>query len=129
MVENIRIDGTENSPEVDFDFQANAFQLRGMSYLEDVNAFFKPVLDSLRGHLEGQQDADVAFTVELTYFNSSSARILLRIFDCLEAAAEKGNRVTVTWRYAEDDDTMEEQGEDLGEELEHAQFRMEAVPD
>ncbi len=123
---NIKIEGTERTPEVDFSFDTNTFLLKGESYPEDVNEFYGPIMDSLDAHLKSLEGAKVAFTFELIYFNSSSAKILMGLFELLDAVAEKGNEVHVVWAYEEDDDNMEEMGEEFCEELEHATYTLDA---
>jgi len=125
-VENIKIDGSDHAPEVTLDFRSNVYSLSGMSYLEDVKSFYAPILEQLTGHLETLESADVTFSVDLNYLNSSSARIMLRLFDLFDATAERGNKVSIIWRHADDDDSMEEQGEEFGEDLVHAKFKLEA---
>jgi len=125
-VDNIKIEGTGHAPEVILDFQNHSFSLRGMSYLEDVKSFYTPILEQLEAHMSALDGADITFTVDLNYLNSSSARIMLRLFDLMDATAERGNVVSVVWRHADDDDSMEEQGEEFGEDLVHADFKLEA---
>lgn len=125
-MESIHIDATERSPEVSFDFDSNIFTIRGESYPEDVPAFYGPVIRRLVSHFEAIRDCDVIFEFELVYFNSTSAKILMGLFETLEEAAAKGNRVTIVWRYEADDDNMEELGQEFGEDLEHAIFKMAA---
>jgi len=38
--------------------------------------------------------------------------------------AAGGAGVTIVWHYDEEDDTMQELGEEFGEDLEHAAFRL-----
>ena len=116
----IVIPATERSPAVSFDFEAGHFSFSGESYPEDAASFFGPLLESLRRYLE--QGRDVLFEFRLVYFNSSSAKALMNIFLMLEAAAEQGTSVTVNWRYAADDEAMEEFGEDFASDLEHTRF-------
>lgn len=125
-MENIKREGTERAPEVDFDFEANTFLLRGESYPEDVNEFYGPIMNSLEEHLRALEGAKVTFTFELVYFNSSSAKILMGLFELFDEVAEKGNEVHVIWAYEEDDDNMEEMGEEFCEELEHATYELDA---
>lgn len=121
-VENIRIQATDNSPEVDFDFEANAFALRGMSFMEDVSSFYSPLHDSLDAHFDGLVDASVRFEFALAYFNSSSARVILRMLMRLDELAEQNEAVHIVW-HAEDEDLAEE-GEEMGEDLENATFEI-----
>lgn len=125
-MENIKIEATERSPQIHFDFGANTFSLKGESYPEDVSAFFGPVIGTLEEHFGTLNGADVTFTFDLIYFNSSTAKVLMGLFDTLDEAAENGNNVSIIWSYEEEDDNMEELGEEFGEDLEHAKFEMKA---
>lgn len=122
-MENIKLAATERTPEIDFDFAAGVFSLQNESYPEDVNQFYGPVVEQFRSWTESQKGAQITFNFELIYFNSSTAKILMDIFDLLDEAAEN-NQVTVNWVYESDDDNMEELGEEFGEDLEAATFNM-----
>jgi len=123
-MENIKIEATDRSPEIDFNFDANVFTIRGESYPEDVTAFYGEIIDNLESHLEGLEGGTVEFNFELIYFNSSTAKVLMGLFDTLEETAEGAVDVVVNWHYDEEDDTMEELGEEFAEDLEHATFNM-----
>ena len=120
-MESIKIEGTDNAPKVEFDFAANVFELRGMSYMEDANDFYESLLEKLGTHLGELTGVRVQFDFELPYFNSSSARVVFRLFGMLDAAAKAGNNVTINWHHGDDED-IEEHGEDFAEDLEHAKF-------
>ncbi|MBF0369387.1 MAG: DUF1987 domain-containing protein [Magnetococcales bacterium] len=126
-MDNIKIERTERSPEIDFDFSNNTFSIRGESYPEDVPAFFGPNLSALGEHLNGLNEGEVTFNFELIYFNSTSAKVVMKLFTLLDKTAEKGVSVTVNWYYESDDDNMEELGEEFGEDLEAAKFNLCAV--
>ena len=126
-MDKIKIEETERSPEIDFDFRNNVFSLRGESYPEDVPAFYGPHVGALDRHLEAMENGQVEFNFELIYFNSSSAKVVMRLFDMLEEAAGQGVDVTINWRYDADDDNMEELGEEFGEDLENATFNLVSV--
>lgn len=126
-MENIKIEATDRSPEIDFDFDNNTFLVKGESYPEDVTAFFGPVISQLEEHLGGLDGASVQFIFELIYFNSSTAKVLMGLFDALDDTAKSGNEVVVTWIYEEGDDNMEEMGEEFGEDLESAKFETKVI--
>ena len=126
-MDNIIIAATERSPELSFNFAANTYIIKGESYPEDVTDFYGEALKALEVHLEGLDGGTVTFTFELIYFNSSSAKILMSLFDMLEEVAEAGNTVNIEWIYEADDDNMEELGEEFGEDLEEANFKMKAI--
>jgi hypothetical protein len=127
-MENIKIEGMERSPEVDFDFGANVFLLKGESYPEDVTSFFGPVIGKLEEHLQSISGEKIQFNFELIYFNSSTAKVLMGLFEILDEAAAEGNDVLITWAHEEDDDNMEEMGEEFGEDLENAKFELKKIP-
>lgn len=126
-MDNINIAATDRSPEVDFNFSDNTFVLRGESYPEDVNEFFGPIIEKLEEHLEAQEGAEITFVFEFIYFNSSTAKILMTLFELLDETAENGNKVVVEWHFDEEDDNMEELGEEFGEDLETAEFVLKAI--
>lgn len=123
-MEKLHLEASERSPEIDFDFIGNVFTIRGESYPEDVPQFFGPVIQKLHSHFQSLQNADITFNFDLVYFNSTSAKIFMGLFETLEETAGNGNRVVVNWYYEEDDDNMEELGQEFGEDLENAKFNM-----
>lgn len=126
-MDTIQIEATERSPAIEFDFGGNRFLIKGESYPEDVTSFYGPILEKLETHLNELRGASIQFTFDLIYFNSSTAKVLMGLFETLDEAAEK-NDVTIVWNYEEDDDNMEEMGEEFGEDLENAKFVLKEVP-
>ncbi len=126
-MENINIEAQERSPEVNFDFSANTFLLKGESYPEDVTDFYGPVIGKLEEYLDELTGGKVHFTFELIYFNSSTAKVLMGLFEILDEAAANDNDVLITWIFEEDDDNMEEMGEEFGEDLENAKFELKKI--
>lgn len=127
IMEHLKLEATDVLPEIDFDFQNHVFHIRGESYPEDVTAFFGPISEKLTACLENALDKKIEFNFELIYFNSSSAKVIMSIFDQLEEVAEAGADVTINWRYDADDDTMEELGQEFGDDLETAKFNMTVI--
>lgn len=123
-MEPIKHAATERTPQIDFDFPAHRLHMSGESYPEDAAAFFGPLLQALREYLNDPLETPLLFTLELLYFNSSSAKALMNMFQMLEDAAVRGREITIVWRYHSDDDTMEEFGEDFAEDFTHARFEL-----
>ena len=126
-MENLKIAATERSPEVDFDFERGVLSLRGESYPEDASAVFGPIFGALESFLATAGDREIRMDFDLTYFNSSSAKALMNMFQRLDHAAAAGARIKITWLFAPDDDTMKEFGEDFSEDLEHVSFNLVAI--
>jgi hypothetical protein len=125
-VENIEIEATEMSPSVILNFQENIIDFRGECYMENATEFFKPIIEGLAQHLDGLDTTEFTAHFGLTYFNSTSARFFMRVFDQLEAAAGQGTAVSIFWHFDEEDDAMEEQGEEFGEDLKFAKFELKS---
>jgi hypothetical protein len=112
-MDNLYIAATATSPEVDFRFNQNLLSLNGESYPENAAAFYTPVIEKLHAYLANCADTVLTLNVTLTYFNSSSTKILFSIFDALDQAASSGNSVLVNWYRDEEDETILEFGEEL----------------
>ncbi|MBF0381391.1 MAG: DUF1987 domain-containing protein [Magnetococcales bacterium] len=125
-MDNIHIAATERSPEINFNFQDNVFLIKGESYPEDVPAFFGPNINRLKEHLDAMDSGSVTFNFELIYFNSTSAKVIMQLFDLLEESADNGVDITVNWIFEAEDDNMEELGEEFGEDLEAVKFNLVA---
>lgn len=123
-MERLTIPATPRTPEIDFDFASGRLALRGESYPDDVATLFGPVIAALREHLAEPSAAPLHLDIELVYFNSSSAKVLMTIFQILEEAARQGRPITVFWYCDPDDETMREFGEDFSEDLEHVAFSL-----
>ena len=102
-------------------------KLTGESYPEDVTEFYKPIFEALDTYLAKLGKGSCRFDIELIYLNSSSAKAIMRLMDKLDAAAAKGAAVDVHWFYDEEDDTMQELGEEFGEDLYNAKFHLEKM--
>jgi SiaC family regulatory phosphoprotein len=123
----INIAKTSRTPQIDFDFASNRFVIAGESYPEDVSAFYGPLLQRVTEFLSGLGDAEVSFRFELIYFNSSTAKVVMELFEALEETAGSGNQVVITWVYEAGDDNIKELGEEFSEELNYAKFILEEI--
>ena len=123
----INIAQTARTPRVEFDFESSKFILAGESYPEDVSTFYGPLLEIFTSFLSGLSNAEISFRFELIYFNSSTAKILMELFEALEEAAGSGNQVVITWAHEAGDDNIKELGEEFAEELSNASFILEEI--
>jgi hypothetical protein len=112
-MDNIYIEATATSPEIDFRFDQRLLSMKGESYPENAAAFYAPIVEQLRNFLATQEQASITTNIALAYFNSSSTKMLFSIFDALDQAAQAGNRIEVNWYHDEEDETIFEFGEEL----------------
>ena len=119
---------TNRTPAIDFAFDNHHLSFKGESYPEDTAAFYGPVLENLQQYLAQVDNVTIVVDIELAYFNSSSAKAIMNIFQMLESVAAKDKAITINWYYQEDDDTMQEFGEDFSEDLVHVTFNLCRLP-
>jgi hypothetical protein len=126
-MQNLDIPATARTPAVTFDFAQHHLKIKGESYPEDVTEFYGPVFTALDTYLGGLGQGTCRFDFELIYINSSSAKAIMMLMDKLDLAASKGAAVEVYWYYDKEDDTMQELGEEFGEDLENAKFHLDKM--
>ncbi|NIE52815.1 DUF1987 domain-containing protein [Pantoea sp. Ap-870] len=124
-MQNLIIAATESTPEVSFDFATRQFALRGESWPENAAAFYRPLLDALEQWQPTDNNA-VVVTIALRYFNSSSTKMLFRLFDLFNQLAQRGQCVTLNWLFDAEDDIAEEFGQELALDFTDLQVNLQA---
>ena len=128
MTDNLLISSTETTPEVNFYASQNKALMRGESYPENAAEFYARVIEWLTNYVENMKEDDLFdFLLHLTYFNSSSSKVLLDIFDLLDEAGENGNKIVIHWLYDKGNETLQEYGEEFQEDFENVEFLLEEV--
>ncbi|PIJ48886.1 Fe-S oxidoreductase [Erwinia sp. OLTSP20] len=115
-VNNIVLPATACTPEVAFDFTHHLLRLTGESYPENAAAFYRPLIGAVEAYarlVRSRPDVQVAVHVALSYFNSSSTKMLFTLFEVLNNMAGNGTAVVLHWYYDREDDISEEFGQEL----------------
>lgn len=109
------IEGTEDTPEVNFDSASLQFTISGRSLPEDVTSFYQPVTNWLESfEINGNENA--CFHFKLEYFNTASSKVILDILMKIEEiVTEKKSNLSVKWHHQESDEDMLEAGEEYKE--------------
>ncbi len=129
-MEALIIANTKSTPAVHFDPVNHRLTIKGESYPENSFEFFQPVLEWVETYLERLPSGVRALvSLEITYFNSSSSKVLLDLLDTLDEAAAGGKQITVEWRYQEGNDMASEYGEEFKEDLKAVEFVMVPISD
>jgi hypothetical protein len=124
-MDNLKIERTKSTPYIFFDAASGRLRVEGESYPENVVKFYTPVLDWLHGYFaEGADNITLEFKV--AYFNSSTSKVFMTIFDLLEEYVTTGRMIEVVWICDRDNDVSIECGEEFKEEVEQLSFRIEA---
>ena len=127
-METLKIKSSERTPEIFFDYNNHNFEISGEAYPENTDEFFRPIMVALQEYIKLGASEKILFSFKLVYFNSSSARVLMKLFELLDNMAEERN-VEIEWHYHEEDDTMEEFGEEFAEDMENASFQLKSHND
>lgn len=111
---NIRpldIKGTAKTPEINYSEENALIEIKGKSIPENHHTFYSPVFEWLEDFAASEPD-NTKVNVYLEYFNTSSSKVLLKIFKTLEEISMKGKSIEIVWFYEEDDLDMKECGQD-----------------
>jgi hypothetical protein len=110
----LKIEGTEDSPQIILDKETGILEISGRSLPEDVNTFYEPVVSWIEDYAKDPTDMTV-FNFKLNYFNTASSKIILDILTQFEEMIEEGQKVMVRWHYPVGDEDMMEAGEEYSE--------------
>jgi hypothetical protein len=118
----LHIKATRTSPEIFLSPQKNSFFIRGNSSPEDVRELYYPVVEWIKifidDLLEGEykcfnSENPVKLQIDLSYFNSSSAKFLYDILLDLKRLIPSGIPFVVEWFYEEGDTDLLDAGNDI----------------
>lgn len=110
-MENLNIEGSRQTPAVEFDAHEGLLKIEGRSIPENSFDFYEPVLKWLDEYINHPAES-TTFEVMLEYFNTSSSKYILEIFKRFKSLSSTGAKVSIKWYYDEDDEEMMETGED-----------------
>ena len=110
----LKMEGTEDCPQIVLDKESGILEISGRSLPEDVNTFYEPVMSWIEDYAKDPLDLTV-FNFKLNYFNTASSKIILDILTRFEEMIEEGQKVMVRWHYPEEDEDMMEAGEEYSE--------------
>ena len=112
-MESLRIEGDKKSPKIIFEPYSGVMVMKGRSSLENPTKFFAPVLEWAEKYTI-EPSKQTIFRMQMEYFNSSSSKVLMKIFRIMEAMHKGGkSNFTIEWFYEELDGSMLEAGEDF----------------
>ena len=118
-MENLYIKGDESNyyiPTVDFNYETGICTISGKSYIEDTTIFYLRLLEWLDQYFD-EVDRPIEFNVKLSYYNTSSSRSILDVFDILKIYEDNGGTVSVNWYCREMDfEVIQEEVDDYMDE-------------
>lgn len=115
-METLRIEATDDNPQVLLDQEDSQFEISGKSLPEDVVDFYKPVMDWLKEYRK-KPNAKTEFNLKMIYFNTASSKQIMDILMIFEEMVEEGHEVVVRWHSKKTDEDMQEAGQEYEEML------------
>lgn len=103
-MESLFFEGTEDTPEINFNHEKNIFSIADRSLPENAVDFYKPIFEWLEQFHDIASD-NVSFDFKLDYFNTASAKQITKILLFLEKLA-LDHKVTIRWYYHKEDVDM-----------------------
>jgi hypothetical protein len=113
-METLRIEQTDDSPQVILDQEDNQFEISGKSLPEDAVDFYQPIMDWLSAYRENPL-AKTVFNLKLIYFNTASSKMIMDILIIFEEMVEEGHDVLIRWHSLRSDEDMQEAGKEFDE--------------
>jgi hypothetical protein len=110
-MERYFVEATKMTPQIELDPDKKVYSLTGNSRPENPMQFYKTMFEWLNAFFE-ETSEKMIFEVKMDYFNTSTSKILLDLFELFEKFAESKD-LHVIWYYQSDDEEMQEAGEEL----------------
>jgi len=111
-MENLFIQSTNSSPEVEFSVESNVFRMLGESCMSDANLFYAPVLDWLKAYGKKPQGC-VEFNFSFSTISQSSMKMLLFVCQEIKSLEIDGCEVRVSWCFSRGNIDLKEIGQDI----------------
>jgi len=125
-MEVINLSPTNSSPKVILDKEKGIFEIKGVSFPEDVKEFYIPLINWFKLYFEKPND-ETYLKLRLMYMNTASSKLIYEIFQLFKFAHKAGIKVKIHWQYNIEDEQMGDAGEDFAILLEGVPFRVEGV--
>lgn len=124
-MQSLVIEKTKSTPYINFDADSGFLQISGESFPENVTKFYTQIIDWIRNYLN-QESKEMTIEFRITYFNSSSSKVFMTIFDLLEENVIEGKGISVKWMCDKHNELAIECGEEFKEDLNELPFTVEA---
>jgi hypothetical protein len=121
-MQKFAVEPTFLTPKICFSPDDNEFYIGGVSAPEDVRSLYYPVIDWINRFLDEvlagmykiyNHENPLRFKIDVSYFNSSSAKFFFDILTELKRLPPAGYPVKVEWFYEKEDSDLKEAGEDI----------------
>lgn len=123
-MEDLIIEKTQSTPFIHFSSATNMLVLQGESFPENSAKFYAPVLEWLKEYIAVLENQKAVMLFEIVYFNSSTSKVFMTIFDLMQDAVKCNKDISILWKCDEKNETAIECGEEFKEDLEDLPFNI-----
>lgn len=110
-MENLKIGKTAQSPRVHFNTNGDLI-IEGVSTINHAHKFYGELISWLHD-FKKTQPANIRLILELYYLNTSSSLLIVELLKLINTFKDLECKLTVEWRYEEDDEDIFSLGEDI----------------
>ena len=111
-------DTIEESPKVYFLSEKGECILEGHSYMRNPVEFYEHLFDWFEDYFKNYHTKPLKFILKLTYFNTSSHKMILDFLNMLKEYKNNGEDITIEWHYDSLDENLDEDIHELIEIVE-----------
>ncbi len=108
----LKIEATKSTPEVIISFSDCIFSIKGYSFANDLDIFYKPVMQYIDKEINNI-DCNLVCELYLKVFNSVTYKYILNIMSKFMTLKRKGNDIKIVWYYNFGDEDSKESAKDL----------------
>jgi hypothetical protein len=123
-MDNLIIEKTISTPYINFNYNMRKLIISGESFPENAIKFYEQVINWIKEYLGKTDKEETEVDFEIIYFNSSTSKIFMMIFNLLDEEVEKGKNISINWIASEDNETAIECGEEFKEDLDFVEFNI-----
>lgn len=98
-------------PVIIYEEMQGKIVIRGRSISAEVDNYFGDFLPYLDENIT-KNPIDLNVDIDLEYFNTKTAKLLMKMLNTFKKVINNGNELTITWYYEEGDEDMKEAGQD-----------------
>ena len=115
-MDNLLINKTDFTPFIDFNSETRVMKMEGNCIPENSHVFFLPIIKWVGDLFENQSvnKSDLfEFNITCGFYNSSSAKMFVYLFDKIAEIQKDGYQLKVIWNCLIDDPDLVESVEDF----------------
>ena len=101
------------SPYVEFIADTGICLIKGESFMDDSFTFYTELIDWIHDYFKNEKNEQIKLILKLTYYNTSSSKMLYNMIIDLSKYKEKNKNVIIEWYYNKNDVEIIEDIEDF----------------